>query len=348
MDLKKLLENIRTLLKKSELGKALELLHEILGASNFETGFLEEVTILLSQFNELQSRERKGTINNENYNLQRNQILDSTLKLLKKIENELKLTENKLKSTKNISSTAQKNRKWYPSGTLLFSQRVGKACPGLRGGKWITKPSEIVRVLETVFKKPLKFIDEDDNFAGEFFHVPFWWFSKGSSVSISNFKVLRRPGLLGIRKPKVLIQVDELIVNRLFVFHDTGTYYKDIIYLETRPDKPTKVYRRRRYLQPMEREEYAIFRGRKISTEEYTDGAVIINGKTHAIDKAEIRVRHLKPFNMIICANDSPYNCTEFDLMSENEFEKILANKISFEEVFENMLKYPRRDKKYS
>lgn len=231
--------------------------------------------------------------------------------------------------------------------TEFFSGRVGDAFPGLRGFQWITNTKKAVERLEILLREPLKFKvkSEDNNFMMGTIS-PIWWFSRGGSMEIDSFKVIRYPMLFGLIKGKILIGWDEFVIKKIGVYHSPARHYLDLVYVETYPDKPTGLYQKRKRKKiGRETEEYAIFNGHKIKHEEYDDGSAVIKGKVIDTYGAEIRIRNLSHYNFIICAKQSPYNTDEFDHLSMDEFDLVLTGEKSFEEIFERMKKFPRRDR---
>lgn len=229
--------------------------------------------------------------------------------------------------------------------TDFFSGRVSDSFPGIRGFKWINNAKTAIERLEILLRKPLKFrLESYDEDGGTI--TPIWWFSRGSSSEIDTFKVLRYPMLFGLIRGKVLIGWDEYVINKIGIYHSSGRYYQDMVYVETYPDRRTGLYKKSKDGKKFGRfpEEYALFNGKKITREEYDDGSAIIKGKPVNCYGSELRARNLARDNFIICAKYAPYNSPEFDHLSMQEFDGILEGKKTFEEVFEELKKLPRID----
>jgi hypothetical protein len=249
-------------------------------------------------------------------------------------------TQNEIhKDTSNLNYFSSEGKT-----TDFFSGRISDAFPGIRGFQWINDSRTAIDRLEILLRNPLKFklqSYEDDKAT----ITPIWWFSRGSSSEITSFRVLRYPMFFGLIKGKVVIGWNEYIIKRIGVYHSSGRYYQDMVYVETIPDKPTGLYSKNENYIRRSREEYALFKGRKITREEYDDGSAIINGKPVICYGSELRVRNLARFNFIICAKFAPYNSREFDNLSMDEFDEILEGKKKFEDIFERMKTLPRIDK---
>ncbi|MGB6490104.1 MAG: hypothetical protein WBF10_01465, partial [Methylovirgula sp.] len=99
------------------------------------------------------------------------------------------------------------------------------------------------------------------------------------------------------------------------------TYKQSFVYVETAAMPPTGLYEHdQKYIdQRLEdrgyaNEEYGVFRGHPISRGEYDDGAAEIGGELiDTASEAELRVRHITPYNFIIAAQASPINNHNFD-----------------------------------
>ena len=89
-------------------------------------------------------------------------------------------------------------------------------------------------------------------------------------------------------------------------------------------------------------EEYAIFKNKFISRQDFDDGSTVINGKPVKTTGAEFRSRTLIKYNFIICAKFAPYNCHEFSATSKEYFKKLLTNEITFDEFARWMNNFPK------
>ncbi len=137
------------------------------------------------------------------------------------------------------------------------------------------------------------------------------------------------------------MNVDELEIEKIAVYH-TNAYYRDFIYVETKPDKPIGIYKALTEKDRAEqikhfgyvREEFGLYKGIPITRHEYDDGAAIIKGKVIDImGNTTLRVRYLSKYNFIIAAADSPYNSQKFDKISKEYLNGILKGTHTLEQL---------------
>lgn len=214
--------------------------------------------------------------------------------------------------------------------TVFFSYRIASAFPGERGVVWYNDPKIIVERLSILLQSPLKFKSgRDDSFSS----TPFWWFRDTSSMHITNFEKLS--------KTKVLIGIEEFEIKRMAVNIDK-LYYKCFIYLEVKGEKQTGLYKineedRKRHIETFgySWEEYGLFNKIPISRKEYDDGSAIIKSKVVETDGADLRIRYLSDYNILIAGHNSPFNSDKFERESEKYFNGILTKKETPESFFE-------------
>lgn len=228
--------------------------------------------------------------------------------------------------------------------TVFFKRRIGQAFPGDRGLIVYTNPIDINKHLSKLFKNPIHFkksiIGATD---------PIWWFRAGSALNIDKYR------WLGGRR--FLIGWDELEINRIAVYSESGRYYSNYVYVESKVQKPTGLYggytqERINDLAGIDgdfAEEYCIYRpfwplSIKISKQEEDDGYAKILGRIIRIDnnKREIRIRHLTKYNFIIAAKGSAFNNSTFDSTSGDYFKALLNGSCTLEKFNEYMLSFPK------
>ena len=226
----------------------------------------------------------------------------------------------------------------YPT-TTFFHYRLTDAFPCLNDG--LTEFSDrrtIINRMELLLAEPLTFSSEDSR--PGFDSHPIWWFRGTYNLWIDKFQVIDRH--------KVLINIDEYIVTKLIVYKSKHNY-RDFIYVECAPDKPSGAYilsqedidrgvKEFGYFQ----EEYGLFRNRIITRREYDEGSTLIHGKPIITSGAKLRSRVLTKYNFIIAAKYSPYNSNAFDRYSEEYFNKLLTKEIEFNEFLVWMLSLNR------
>jgi TIR domain len=215
----------------------------------------------------------------------------------------------------------------------FFSSRLNQAFPGVRGLKWFYEPKEIIERLRILFSKPLSFevYPNKDMLIGGI-STPIWWFRGGSSMPIKRFRVLSQT--------RCLINDDEFEVDKIAVYRSMRLY-KEFIYLKIRGAAPlnssettdSEIARQVNILK-YATENYAIYKGKVISAEEYEDGAMFRNGKLIQFEeRPTYRRRFLSPYNIIICAQSSIYNSREADVYFADALKELLLSDEKLEEV---------------
>ncbi len=255
---------------------------------------------------------------------------------------------NKLSSVGFSYKTNSKNQaiKATEASTVFFARRMAEAFPGVRGVREICDCKEINKCLSILLQTPLTFeqgLDKADT-------DPVWFFRAGAAEDIQLFQ--------RIGNNKVLMNTDELCIKRIVVYRDNGRYYGQYVYVEVAADEPCGCYSHNddmvKYMldsQGYYNEEFAVFKPswylpeRKITRQEYDDGSAMVNGKPMRLHgRAMLRLRYLTPYNFILAAKFSPFNCHEFDRTSGEYFKGMLNGTISVKQFEEYMLAFPKRD----
>ena len=229
------------------------------------------------------------------------------------------------------------------SSTTFFYGKFCDAFPGLREAViWFTSQKDIVERLTKLFLDPIYF---DETARNHLVSDPVWWFRDGQALFIKKFEPLK--------KGRVLLDVEELKIKKIAACKGSF-YYKDFVYIECEADQPTKLYRyKKNEIQNMFeelgycREEYALFKNKKITRQEYDDGSAVIKGKLQQVDGAKLRIRYLTKFNFIVAAKSSPYNCTRFDVESKKYFDGLLKEVISFNDFLAWMNTFQKHQMDY-
>lgn len=201
----------------------------------------------------------------------------------------------------------------YVRSNELFAERLGDAFPGTRGLLEITDPVGALDRLDVVFRPPIhqSFIETD---GGNRRVYPFWWFRGGINLHIESYRRLT-PDIC-------LLDYQELQITRIATFRTLGSSLRDFLYLEAAGMPPSGAYsykdgeiesRKGRSGGDFAYEEYAVWNGRAITREEYDDRAAVIDGRPIRINGAELRLRYLTPFNLLLCGNRHVINEPKYD-----------------------------------
>ena len=95
-------------------------------------------------------------------------------------------------------------------------------------------------------------------------------------------------------------------------------------------------------------EEFAVFSlfpfyNKQLTRQEYDDGCFYFMGKVIQLhQKAELRCRHLTPYNFIIAAKFSAFNNLAFDRTSRDVLNAVLRGELSNEDFNKYMLTFPK------
>lgn len=255
---------------------------------------------------------------------------------------------NKLSSVEFSYKTNSKNQafKATEASTVFFARRMAEAFPGVRGVREFSDRKEINKHLSILLQAPLKFEQGLDKADAD----PVWFFRAGAAEDILSF--------LRIGNNKVLMNTEELLIKRIVVYRDSGRYYGQYVYVEVEADKPCGCYSHNedtmKYMVDTGGyydEEFAVFKPswylpeRKITRQEYDDGSAMVNGKPMRLHgRAELRLRYLTPYNFILAAKFSPFNCHEFDRTSGEYFKGMLKGSISVKQFDEYMMSFQKRN----
>jgi len=215
------------------------------------------------------------------------------------------------------------------SSTVFFSDRFGKAFPGVRGIAWFRNPIEAVERLQIFFTEPFVFRDRH----------PIWWWRTGD-MHIDSFKVLS--------PDTVLIDHHEYVLEEIAAVN-AGSYYQTFIYLKTRASEPcglndhSPIQDQINY-RGYASEEFGLYQGSPIRRVEYDDGAAVIDSKVVDLGSdADVRVKYLSPYNLILAPHDSPINNNDFDDIRVQLLNGMLKNETSLEQLTSAILKLPKR-----
>jgi hypothetical protein len=231
---------------------------------------------------------------------------------------------------------------------ILFQWRLAEAFPGVRGIAVIDEPVAAADRLDIVLRNPIEQKRRQPD-GLEYFSHPFYWFRGGSNMHVD---VYSRLG-----PDRVLLGVDELLLSRVVAFRPSHRMH-NFLYIETRPDQPSGAYRyaageldarlaERRdsgfgyYVD----EEYGLWNGRPITRTEYDDAAAIIDGRPQATYGADLRVRFLTRYNLILCSRRHVINQKRLDRPLGKVMDEILMGTATVEQLCEMIAAIPIPDR---
>jgi len=156
--------------------------------------------------------------------------------------------------------------------------------------------------------------------------------------------------LYGGSEVEVLCLLNELKIKAMAA-NVSDSRYLNFIYLDIEEDKQTGVYKwsreelkRKKESITTPTERVGLYQGKYYKGEEFDDGSTIIRGKHTDISDAELRIRCLSDWNIIICAKSSSFNSKKFDRISRPYFDEIISKKIFPEKLFEVMKEHAIND----
>lgn len=217
------------------------------------------------------------------------------------------------------------------SSTVFFSRRFSSAFPGVRGVQWFKKPEEAVERLCLLMRDPIVFSDGQ----------PIWWWRTGD-LQIDSFKA--------IASDTVQLDYQELVIDEIAAVN-AGEYYQQFVYIKTKPSAPSGLYDHSIIENQVDywgyaREEFAVFQRTPITRAEYDDNAAVIEGKVVDLNgEAELVVKYLTSYNLIIAPFDSPINNNRFDKNRVDMLNGILKGERSVEDLAAAVLKLPKRER---
>jgi hypothetical protein len=217
------------------------------------------------------------------------------------------------------------------SSTEFFARRFARAFPGLRKIQWFDDPADIRTRLLRLLEAPLTFDHA----------TPIWWWRDGN-LQIESFS-LQSDG-------RFLMDGTELDIKRIAAVPGRS-YWQSFVYVEAAALPPSGAYKPNPESSKQsieifgyDYEEYALVDGKHVVKRgEYDDGAALINGDLQDIHhRAELRLRHLTPYNFVVAANGSPINNADFDHTLSERLNDILKTGHGIEDLAAQIWRLPR------
>lgn len=227
---------------------------------------------------------------------------------------------------------------WYQHALDFFDERLCEAFPGARG-LCVFSGQDAFRRVSRLLRDPLA-ISEGDHAS-----CPLWWWRGIGHMFIDQFRVLDQGEL------KCLLGHDELVIDTVAVYREPRLY-RSFVYVSALAEQPTGI----RPITPRDirgmvkeigyaREGVGYWNGHYVTYEEYQDGHAEIDGEIIRIQGAELRIRHLTPYNLFISSQVSVLNSVSVDATVDEFCKGLLSGTISPETVVENISKWQLKDR---
>jgi len=220
--------------------------------------------------------------------------------------------------------------------TVFFYKKLSRAFPGVRGVKWFEEKTAIDG-LSRFLKAPLRY---DEAIGYGTFSDPIWWFRGSSAFPVSKYK--------NLGDNKILLNNEELIIEKIAVFN-SSSYFASFIYIQASADNPSGSYKisssdiqshikSRGYSY----ESFGLYKKNIVTSEEYEDGAAIIDGEYTELIDCEFRTRYLSKYNIILVPKSSPLNSKRGNLLGKKYMDSILKEEKTLERFIEEYEMLPR------
>jgi len=222
--------------------------------------------------------------------------------------------------------------------TAFFSDRFSGAFPGCRDIQEFNDPKQALHRLDVLLAAPLSVTLENSGIN------PIWWYRGNHNLHISSYKKLRG-------NSEFLLDIYHHKIKRLIAVCGKS-YYQNFVYVEVEGMKPTGLYKYKNLSKKLKDqkcvvEEYGEYRDklriRRVTREEYDDGATLINGKIIDIcGKVKLRARYIGKYNFLIAGGGSPINNNKADQKIKDILDKMLIKRATIGELSEFIFSLPK------
>jgi hypothetical protein len=147
-----------------------------------------------------------------------------------------------------------------------------------------------------------------------------------------------------------LIDIHELDIAKLVAHRSPPEADMEFIYIEARAVCPSGIYTftesdlaRRVAEWGFAHEEVGYYKERYISRAEYDDGYARLDGEVlHVGEEAEVRLRYLTPYNLLIAPFDSRINNRSIDSRVKESLNEILTGMSTLQDVVDLLRRTPK------
>ncbi|MBA0207955.1 toll/interleukin-1 receptor domain-containing protein [Pectobacterium brasiliense] len=167
-----------------------------------------------------------------------------------------------------------------------------------------------------------------------------WWF-RGSDNAVHHYQ--------RVSDSKIMLG-DTLYDISSITVYSSQAYYQSFIYFDIKPENPTGLYPDLNIQDIVNEfgyswEEYAIYKNMLIKSNDYYNGATVVNGIPQRLNgEAKIVTHYTTKYNFILAASSSPYSSESLRRILPEVMNAILSNKLDLEVVLKDIfLRLPKR-----
>ncbi|HBM2004267.1 TPA: hypothetical protein LUK53_005008, partial [Escherichia coli] len=167
-----------------------------------------------------------------------------------------------------------------------------------------------------------------------------WWF-RGSDNAVHHYQRMS--------DSKIMLG-DTLYDISSITVYSAQAYYQSFIYFDIKPENPTGLYPGLNIQDIVNEfgyswEEYAIYKNMLIKSNDYYNGATVVNGIPQRLNgEAKIVTHYTTKYNFILAASSSPYSSESLRRILPEVMNAILSNKLDLEVVLKDIfLRLPKR-----
>lgn len=167
-----------------------------------------------------------------------------------------------------------------------------------------------------------------------------WWF-RGSDNAVHHYQ--------RVSDSKIMLG-DTLYDISSITVYSAQAYYQSFIYFDIKPENPTGLYPGLNIQDIVNEfgyswEEYAIYKNMLIKSNDYYNGATVVNGIPQRLNgEAKIVTHYTTKYNFILAASSSPYSSESLRRILPEVMNAILSNKLDLEVVLKDIfLRLPKR-----
>ncbi|EMZ93782.1 MULTISPECIES: toll/interleukin-1 receptor domain-containing protein [Enterobacteriaceae] len=175
----------------------------------------------------------------------------------------------------------------------------------------------------------------------EFTNNAFIWWFRGADNAIHHYQ--------RVDDTKIILDGCLYNISSISVY-SAQAYYQSFIYFSIAPEKLTGLYPNLNVSQTIQEfgyawEEYGIYAGNLIKSNDYYNGATLINGLPQKLNGEAVIITHyVSKYNFLLAAANSPYSSESLRRILPDLMNSILKGEYSLDFILNNiLLKLPKR-----